>query len=168
MSYAGVGCDPGWVAWAEQETVARLRDQLSDRRVRRELGRIAQARSDDGPQPSAAARLEAPVARSAPVEPRGPEPTPDTALDHPLHTHVTAFSEPPAREEAAWHDWAEAQTILRLQQRPTRRRVLPRQPQPQPEPEPGSVPDLRIEVTLDAAPRRTVRVHHENLKAVGI
>lgn len=161
MSYAGVECDPGWIEWAERETIARLKDQLSDRRAKRELRRVSQMGTEET-GPAASKTLEEigrPLQTVSPAVSSSEE-TPPSLPDHPLHTHVSAFSEPPDRHGATWHDWAEAQTVLRLQQ-PRKRR---RKPAPQPEP----VSDLRIEVDLEAPPARTVRVHHENLKAVGI
>ena len=172
MSYAGVECDPGWFRWAEQETIARLKDQLSDRRAGRELRRVAQPESDlggvhdlgvrDARPPAAPATVGEAAVASGSRLPRPSEPAQATFPDHPLHTHVTAFSEPPDRHGPAWHDWAEAQTVLRLQQPPKRKRTAS---PPRREP---VADDLRIEVSLATAPTRTVRVHHENLKAVGV
>lgn len=168
MSYAGVERDPGWVVWAEQETIERLRGQLSDRRAERELRRATGAEPGEAgrPEPSvgvgAAASLQA-----APLDLQASGVL-SQLPDHPDRSQVSALSEPPDRNDPAWHVWAEAQTILRLQQ-PHEHRAdsLPLRAEPQPEPEP--TPGLRIEVRLEGdRPTRTVRVHHENLRAVGI
>ena len=158
MSYAGVERGPEWVAWAEQETIARLNGWFSTAPEERQLRRAARAEAAPagGARPPAEAQPAA-APSGVDYETFAHLETTDPVLgDHPLHTHVSALSEPPDRHGPEWHEWAEAQTVLRLQQP---RRARPQRPKPEP-----VVPDIQVELT----PPRTIRINHENLKAVGI
>ena len=147
MSYAPKGvapseCDPGWVRWAEGETVSRLQDQLTSLRVQRELRRAA------APDPDAAL-----------LEPESSPPA-DTSGSG----NVAAMNAPPAPGDPAWHAWAEAQTVLRLR-RPRSETDLPAAvalPDPVPPPAPPRWDPLRVE----GRPPRTIRIHHDNLETV--
>ena len=158
MSYAGVERGPEWVAWAEQETIARLNGWLSTAPEERQLRRaaMAEAAPAGGARPPAEAQSVA-AASDVDYETFADLETTDPDLsDHPLRTQVSALSEPPDRHGPEWHEWAEAQTVLRLQQP---RRARRQRPQPAP-----VVPDIQLELT----PPRTIRINHENLRAVGI
>lgn len=125
MSYAPKGnapsdCDPGWVRWAEGETVSRLRDQLTSLRVQRELRRAA------GPEPAGDAYE--------------PEPAPPASA--PVGSSLSAMNAPPAPGDPGWHEWAEAQTVLRL-----RRPKAPPVPDVPVAPAPSDDP-IRIEAAL--------------------
>ena len=151
MSYAGVQRGPEWVAWAEQETIARLSGQFSTSRAQRELRRAAA-----GATPTAADAE--PSAQADPVDYdtfAHVEATDLELQEHPLRTHVSALSEPPDRHGSEWHQWAEAQTVLRLEQSRRARR---------PAPKPAAVPDIQVAGTRP----RIIRINHDNLRAIGI
>lgn len=144
MSYAPKGNapsdrDPGWVRWAETETVSRLQDQLTSMRVQRELRRAAEP-------------------PHAPEEPQAPASMPPERSDG---SNVAAMNAAPLPGDPAWHAWAEAQTVLRLRRPRTAPQSAPMEERPPPPP-PTRDP-LRVEVS--SAPR-AIRIHHENLKTV--
>ena len=141
MSYAPKGnapseCDPGWVRWAEGETVSRLQDQLTALRVQRELRRAAEPAAEPEPE------------TSPPAPPSG-------------SGNVTAMNAPPAPGDPAWQAWAEAQTVLRLRH-PRSEADLPVPAVELPPPAPPSWDPLRVE----GRPPRTIRIHHDNLEIV--
>ena len=146
MSYAPKGsapseCDPGWVRWAEGETVSRLQDQMTELRLRRELRRAAEPESTvDEPEPA----------------PPPPAPT--------AGGNVAAMNAPPAPGDPAWHAWAEAQTILRLRRPKSARDLLPDPPLQASAPPP--IPPLRDPLRVDGRPPRTIRIHLDNLETV--
>lgn len=142
MSYAPKGsapsgCDPGWVSWAEQETVSRLEDQLTSMRLQRELRRAAEP-------PPATDEPDAAISEPPPASEGG---------------NVSAMNAPPVPSDPAWHAWAEAQTVLRL-----RRPKTPQSPPvaEQPPPPPPARDPLRVETPSP----RVLRIHHENLETV--
>ena len=142
MSYAPKGsapsgCDPGWVSWAEQETVSRLEDQLTSMRLQRELRRAAE------PPP-------------APAEPDGRISEPSVVSEG---GSVTAMNAPPGPGDPGWHAWAEAQTVLRLRR--------PKAPQSPPVAErPPPPPPARDPLRVETSSLRVLRIHHENLETV--
>ncbi|HJR45568.1 MAG TPA: hypothetical protein VJ927_08170 [Actinomycetota bacterium] len=150
-------CDPRWVEWAERETINRLRDQLTELRVKRELRRVAEQQE-----------AEVEDALVAPDEPTSPEPV--------VRQSLSAMNAPPDPEDPAWQAWAETQTVLRLRRQKEMRATASAPSAPPPDPAPAigptteaeRVPETRSELRFEVESRPTIRIHHDNLRTVGV